>query len=96
MLQAAVEGFTRAAAAELAPRVRVNCIAPSLTDTALAAGLLPNDAARKALKAMHPMGRLGDASADLASAAMFLLDNAQSGWVTGQVLHVDGGRSTLK
>ena len=76
--------------------MRVNCIAPSLTDTALAAGLAPTDAARKAIRALHPMARLGDADADLASAALFLLDGTQSGWVTGQVLHVDGGRSSLR
>lgn len=90
-----VEAFTRSAAAELAPRVRVNAIAPSLSDTPLAAKLLASDATRKALGEAHPLPRLGSAE-DAAAAALFLLSHEQSGWVTGQVLAVDGGRSTVR
>ncbi len=90
----AVEGLTRALAAEWAPQVRVNCIAPSLTDTPLAKSLTSSPQMASAIAALHPIPRLGKAedSADLA--AMLLSD--QSGWITGQVLHVDGGRSTLR
>jgi NAD(P)-dependent dehydrogenase (short-subunit alcohol dehydrogenase family) len=90
-----VEALTRAAAAELAPRVRVNAIAPALTDTPLAARLTASEAGRKAMAEAHPLGRLGSPD-DLAAMAAFLLDGAQSGWVTGQVFHVDGGRSTVR
>lgn len=90
-----VEAFVRSLAAELAPKLRVNAIAPSLSDTPLAARMLSTDAARKALGDAHPMPRLGT-SADSAAAAEFLLDDAWSSWVTGQVWSVDGGRSTLR
>jgi NAD(P)-dependent dehydrogenase (short-subunit alcohol dehydrogenase family) len=90
----AVEGLTKAAAAELAPRVRVNAIAPSLTDTPLASRFLSSEAARKASSEGHPLRRVGTAD-ELAATAEFLLDDASSGWMTGQVLCVDGGRSAV-
>ena len=90
-----VEAFARSAAAELAPRLRVNCIAPSLSDTPLAARMLSSDAARKALGEAHPLPRLGAAD-DSAALADFLLDASRSSWITGQVFSVDGGRSTLR
>ena len=93
--KAGVEGFTRAAAAELAPRVRVNAIAPSLTDTPLASRILSSEAMRRALGEAHPIPRVGSPE-DLAQAALFLLNPEASGWVTGQVWAVDGGRSTLR
>jgi NAD(P)-dependent dehydrogenase (short-subunit alcohol dehydrogenase family) len=90
----AIEGLTRALAAELAPRIRVNCIAPSLTDTPLAEKLI-NTEEKKAVNAQrHPLKRIG-ASEDIAHMAEFLL-SGKSSWITGQVLHVDGGISTLK
>ena len=92
--KAAVEGLTRALAAELAPAVRVNCIAPSLTQTPLAAQLTTNDAMARAIAAMHPLPRLGEAD-DIAALAAFLL-SADASWLTGQVIGVDGGRSTLR
>lgn len=85
----AVEGLSRSLAAELAPGIRVNAIAPSLTDTPLAAGLLRTDRQRAAAQDRHPLGRIGK-PADIAAAAEFLL-SPESAWVTGQVLHVDGG-----
>ena len=77
------------------PRVRVNAVAPSLTDTPLAARMLSNETMRKALGDAHPIQRLGTED-DLASISEFLLDDNQSGWITGQIFAVDGGRSTVR
>jgi NAD(P)-dependent dehydrogenase (short-subunit alcohol dehydrogenase family) len=92
--KAAVEGLTVALAAELAPSVRVNCIAPSLTRTAIAAPLTGNEAMAKAIAAQHPIPRLGEPE-DVAALARFLL-GPEAGWITGQVFAVDGGRSSLR
>lgn len=90
----AIEGLTKALAAELAPAIRVNCIAPSLTDTPLAAGLLNTDQKREANAARHPLKKIGT-PADIAHMAVYLLSE-KAGWITGQVIHVDGGMSTIK
>lgn len=90
----AIEGLTRALAAEFAPRIRVNCIAPSLTDTPLSAPLLNTEQKRQASDQRHPMKRVGT-TADVASMVEYLLSDAAS-WITGQVFHVDGGMSTLR
>lgn len=90
----AIEGLTRALAAELAPIIRVNCIAPSLTDTPLASSFLNSDAKKDANAQRHPLKRVGQ-PADIASMAAFLLSD-QSGWITGQVMHVDGGIGVVK
>ena len=90
----AVEGLVRSLAAEWAPRVRVNAIAPALTDTGLAARLLSTPEKRAALAARYPLERLGTPH-DAAALARFLLSD-ESGWITGQVLAVDGGLSTLR
>jgi 3-oxoacyl-[acyl-carrier protein] reductase len=82
-------------ASELAPSgVRVNCIAPSITDTPLASALLNTDEKREASAKRHPLGRIGKAE-DMASAAAFLL-SAEASWITAQLLGVDGGFSRLK
>ncbi|MBW6498707.1 MAG: SDR family oxidoreductase [Bacteroidales bacterium] len=90
----AVEGLTRSLAAEFAPGIRFNAIAPSLTDTPLAARLLNDDAKREGAAQRNPMKRFGLPN-DIAQAALFLLSE-NSSWVTGQVLHVDGGYGALK
>lgn len=90
----AVEGFTKALAAELAPKVRVNCIAPSITDTPLAAALLSSDEKKEANAQRHPLKKIGKPE-DLANLAAFLLSE-KSSWITGQILHADGGMSCLK
>lgn len=90
----AVEGFTRALAAEVAPKIRANCIAPSITDTPLAAALLNTDEKKEVNAQRHPLKKIGKPE-DLANLAAFLLSE-KSGWITGQVLHVDGGMSSLR
>jgi NAD(P)-dependent dehydrogenase (short-subunit alcohol dehydrogenase family) len=90
----AVEGLTRSLAAEYAPRIRFNAIAPSLTDTPLASGMLRTDRQREAAASRHPLERIGD-SAELAALAGFLLSE-ESGWISGQVLHADGGMSSIR
>ena len=94
MAKGAVRGLTLALGAELAPKIRVNAISPSLTATPLAAGLLSNDKMAEAIGNMHAMERLGTAE-DMAALAAFLLSE-ESGWITGQIIGVDGGRSTLR
>lgn len=89
-----IEGLTLALAAELAPRVRINCVAPSLTRTPLATRLTANESMAKAIASLHALGRLGEPE-DAAALAAFLL-SPDSGWITGQIIGVDGGRSTLR
>ena len=90
----AVEGLTRSLAAELAPRVRVNALAPSLTDTPMAADLLSTEEKRKASAERHPLKRIGSAT-EIAAMVLFLLSDAAA-WITGQVIHVDGGMAALR
>jgi NAD(P)-dependent dehydrogenase (short-subunit alcohol dehydrogenase family) len=90
----AIEGLTRSLAAELAPRTRVNCIAPSLTDTPLAAGLLGTPEKKEASALRHPLKRVGTPE-ELAQSVSFLLSE-RSSWMTGQILHVDGGMGALR
>ena len=90
----AIEGLTRSLAAEFAPTIRVNCIAPSLTDTPLAGKLLSSDQKREANAERHPLKRIGT-SMDIANAVAYLLSD-DSSWVTGQILKIDGGMSSIK
>jgi NAD(P)-dependent dehydrogenase (short-subunit alcohol dehydrogenase family) len=94
MAKGAVEGLTRALAAELAPKLRVNVIAPSLTRTPLAKHLTDNPQMATAIAQMHPIPRLGEAE-DSARLAAFLISE-EAGWITGQIIGVDGGRSSLR
>jgi 3-oxoacyl-[acyl-carrier protein] reductase len=91
----AVEGLTLSLAAELsANKIRVNCIAPSLTDTPLAKNLLSTDEKKEASNKRHPIGRFGT-SADIANITTFLISDEAS-WITGQILGVDGGMGSIK
>ena len=90
---AAVEGLTVTLAAEVAPSIRVNCIAPSLTDSKISQSMLKSDVVAEALAKAHPLKRLGEGN-DSAALAKFLLSD-ESSWVTGQIIGVDGGRSSL-
>jgi NAD(P)-dependent dehydrogenase (short-subunit alcohol dehydrogenase family) len=90
----AVEGLTRSLAAEFAPHIRVNCIAPSLTNTPLAERLLSSEDKQKASNERHPLKRYGQPK-DISGLACSLLKEELS-WMTGQVLHVDGGMSSIK
>lgn len=90
----ALEGLTRALAAEYAPKIRFNCIAPGLTQTNLSASLLSTEVKIKANAERNPMKRIGMAE-DIAHMANYLLSD-KSTWVTGQIFHVDGGMSVLK
>ena len=93
MAKAAVEGLTVSLAAELSPKIRVNCIAPSLLDTPLAASLTSSAAIKQAIVDSHPMKRLGRPE-DAAELAAYLL-SSDSSWMTGQIIGVDGGRSSV-
>jgi NAD(P)-dependent dehydrogenase (short-subunit alcohol dehydrogenase family) len=90
----AVEGLGRSLATELAPDVRVNIIAPSLTDTGIAQPMLSSDQMAKAIANLHPIPRIGEPK-EVAAMAAFLL-GSDAGWITGQVIGVDGGRSALR
>lgn len=89
----AIEGFAKSMAAEYAPKIRVNVVAPSLVDTPLATRLLSNDRKREMMSQRHPLKRVGEAE-DIANIAVFLLSD-KSTWMTGQIVGVDGGISTL-
>ena len=89
----AIEGFAKSLAAEYAPKLRINVIAPSLVDTPLSERLLNNDKKKEKMAERHPLKRVGEAK-DIADIASFLLSD-KSTWMTGQVIGVDGGMSTL-
>lgn len=90
----AIEGLTKSLAAEFAPKIRVNCIAPSITNTPLAYSLLSTPEKIDANAQRHPLKKIGDPE-DIAQAVAFLLSE-ESKWMTGQIMHLDGGLSALK
>jgi len=91
--KAAVEGLTVTLAAEFAPNIRVNCVAPSLSKSKIAEPMLKNPAIAEGIAKAHPLKRLGEGK-DSAALAKFLITE-DSSWVTGQIIAVDGGRSKL-
>ena len=93
-VKGAIEGLTRSLAAELAPKIRVNCIAPGLTNTPLSERFLSSEAKRSAMADKHPLKRVGEVE-DIASLAAFLL-RPEASWITGQVIGVDGGMSSVR
>ena len=88
-----VEGLTVALAAELAPNIRINCIAPSLSKSKMAKNVIKNSKIEESIAKLHPLKRIGEGS-DAASLSNFLLSK-ESSWITGQIIGVDGGRSTV-
>ncbi|MEO1253427.1 MAG: SDR family oxidoreductase [Bacteroidota bacterium] len=90
----AIEGITRSLAAELAPNVRVNCIAPSVTDTPLASRILSSDDKKEASGKRHALNRVGTPE-EIAKMVSFLLSE-ESSWMTGQIIHLDGGMSSIR
>ena len=92
-VKASLEGLTVSLAAELAPNVRVNCIAPSLSKSKMAGKILSNPKIAEGIAKQHPLKRVGEGN-DLAALAKFLLSD-ESSWITGQIIGVDGGRSNV-
>ena len=90
----AIEGLTLSLAAEFAPKIRVNCIAPSLTDSKMSQNFVSNTTIKKAIEIMHPLPKIGEGK-DFAEIGSYLLSKDNK-WITGQILHIDGGRSTLR
>lgn len=90
----AIEGLTRSLAAEFAPKIRVNAIAPSIVNTPLASKFLNNEAKLEKANERHPLGRVGSAK-EIAQATIFLLSE-ESSWMTGRILQLDGGIGNLK
>tara|TARA_B100001029_G_scaffold179130_1_gene187627 strand:- start:2006 stop:2659 length:654 start_codon:yes stop_codon:yes gene_type:complete len=91
--KASVEGLTVSLASELSPNVRVNCIAPSMSNSKMASKILKNPKIAEGIAKQHPLKRLGEGK-DSAALAKFLLSN-DSSWITGQIIGVDGGRSNI-
>jgi 3-oxoacyl-[acyl-carrier protein] reductase len=94
MSKGAIEGLTKALAAEYAPTIRVNCIAPSLVNSPLAEKFVSSPEKIESMQKRNPMQKVGD-PIDIANAVVFLLGN-ESSWISGQIMAVDGGMSTLK
>jgi NAD(P)-dependent dehydrogenase (short-subunit alcohol dehydrogenase family) len=94
MAKAAVEGLTLSLASELAPKIRVNALAPSLVNTPLAAKLLANPQTAEQIAQLHPLQRIGQPP-EIAKLAAFLL-SPDAAWITGQIIGIDGGRSSLR
>lgn len=94
MAKGAVSGLALSLAAELAPKIRINAVAPSLTKTPLAESILANEQVTSAITELHPLKKLGT-STDIANLVVYLLSD-QANWITGQIMSIDGGRSTLR
>ena len=92
-VKASLEGLTVSLASELSPNVRVNCIAPSMSNSKMASKILKNPKIAEGIAKQHPLKRVGEGK-DSAALAKFLLSN-ESSWITGQIIGVDGGRSNI-
>lgn len=92
--KAAVEGLTLSLAAELSPNIRVNCLAPSLTISNMTKKIISNELVKKTIEDLHPIPKLGTSN-DYCKIASFLLSKHNQ-WITGQIIHIDGGRSTIR
>ena len=88
-----VEGLTVALAAEFAPNIRVNCIAPSLIKSKMTKDIIKNSKIEESIAKLHPLKRIGE-GIDVANLALFLLSK-NSSWITGQIIGVDGGRAAI-
>ena len=94
MCKSSIEALSRTLSAEWAPKIRVNCIAPSLVNTKLANRFFRNEKQIELMNDRHPLKRTGNTD-DISNAIEFLI-SPNSSWITGQVINVDGGMSTLK
>lgn len=92
--KAAIEGLTRSLAAEFAPHIRVNCVAPTITQTDLAQGILRNEAAIEKMKDRHPLKKILQPE-EVADLVCYLMSDKAAG-ITGQIMHIDAGLSSLK
>ena len=92
-VKASLEGLTVSLASEMAPSVRINCIAPSLSNSKMASKVLKNPKIAEGIAKQHPLKRIGEGK-DTAALAKFLLSD-ESSWITGQIIGVDGGRSNI-
>mgnify|MGYP000627738537 FL=1 len=92
--KSALEGLTKSLAAEFAPKIRVNCIAPSIVNTPLANKFLNTEDKIEKAAARHPLNKIGTAK-EIAQLTQYLLDD-KSKWITGQIINIDGGISSLK
>ena len=90
----AIEGLTVSLAAELSPNVRVNCLAPSLTESGMSKSIIANENVKKAIETLHPIPKIGIPE-DHSKLAAFLIGESNT-WITGQVFNIDGGRSTIR
>ena len=94
MCKAAIEGLARSLASELSPKIRVNCVSPSIIETKLSSRILKNDTTKQKIINDHPLKRIGNPE-DISNMIEFLLSD-KSSWITGQNMHVDGGLSSIK
>ena len=92
--KSALEGLTKSLAAEFAPKIRVNCIAPSIVNTPLANKFLNTEDKIEKAAARHPLNKIGTAK-EIAQLTQYLLDD-KSKWITGQIINIDGGISSVK
>ena len=90
----AIEGLTLSLAAELSPHIRVNCIAPSLTESNMTKKIISNEKIKQAIENMHPIPKLGIPD-DYSKLSAFLLSKHNK-WITGQIINIDGGRSKIR